>query len=167
MKQTLPRVSIAAAVLLVAIAVGGERSVFAQSSTEPVWGLYASYIGGPPLFEDPCNITYTVAWIKNPTIAANVAAGTMVAIAQGVTWRAAQSLLHKYGRYFDDQPDDIVKIGPCNSKLEKALKDLDVGDFALGRDRGRFMPKPPPPQHLQRNCERNPRTGQTVCDSWR
>ena len=36
-----------------------------------------------------------------------------------------QSLLHKYGRYFDDKPDDIVKIGPCDtSALEKALKEL-------------------------------------------
>ena len=164
MKQTLSRMSIAPAVLLVAIVVGGERPALAQSSTEPVWGLYASYIGGPPLFEDPCNITYTVAWIKNPTIAANVAAGTMVAIAQGVTWSAAQSLLHKYGRYFDDKPDDIVKIAPCNSKLEKILKDLDLGDFTLDRDHGRFMQKAPPPEHLQRNCVRNPRTGQTLCD---
>jgi hypothetical protein len=163
-EKKLPRMSIAAAALLVAGAVGRERAALAQSPTAPVWGLYASYVGGPPLFEDPCNITYTVAWIKNATIAANVAAGTMVAITEGVTWSVAQSQLRKHSQYFDDKPDDIVKIGPCNSNLEKILKDIDLGDFTLGRDHGRFMQKASPPEHLQRNCERNPRTGQTVCD---
>lgn len=109
---------------LMAITCLPVRIVAAQSSTDPVWGLYASYTGVPPMFSDPCNITYTVAPIMDPRIGANVAAGTMVPIVQGVPRAAAQARLKLHGRYFDDKPDDIVKLGPCESKLEDLLKEI-------------------------------------------
>ncbi len=99
---------------LAGLLLGGGR-LPGQSAAAPVWGLYASYVGSPPLWADPCNITYTIAVMDNPQIVANVASGLMIAILEGVPRGVAQNGLKAHGRYFDDRPDGIVKLKPCGS----------------------------------------------------
>jgi hypothetical protein len=85
----------------------------AQGAAEPVWGLYASYAGVPPLWSDPCGVTYTISTVDNPVTAANVRMGLMVPIVQGVPRSVAQRRFEAHGRYFNDQPDGIVKLRSC------------------------------------------------------
>ena len=66
-----------------------------------------------PLFSDPCWITYTIALTDDPRIVPNVESGLMVPIMEDVPRAAAQAGLRTFGRYFDDEPDGIVKLTSC------------------------------------------------------
>ena len=101
----------------------------AQNPADPVWGLYASGVGtiisAPDI--DPCDITYTVAWVENRKINYNLGIGTVVTIYSDVTWNEAQAGLKRHGKYFDDEPDGIVKLAPCFSEDEEDI-DLNGGN---------------------------------------
>ncbi|MFQ5570614.1 MAG: hypothetical protein ACE5G0_13105 [Rhodothermales bacterium] len=95
--------------------MGWSAPASAQSPSDPVWGLYASGVGNlitaPAI--DPCDITYTIAWTGNTRIANNLAMGTMVTIYSEITWMEAQAGMKLHGKYFDDEPDGIVKLSSC------------------------------------------------------
>lgn len=89
-------------------------SVYAQDPNASTWGLYASGVGEtlkPGM--DPCWITYTVALTTNVRIQENVDNGLMGVIATGINWFEATQLQRQFGRYFDDEPDGIFKLSPC------------------------------------------------------
>jgi len=102
------------------------RALSAQSSDEATWGLYASYVGGPPLWGDPCNVTYTVAPMDSPRIVEAVTSGLMIPIMEGVPRSEAQKGMKKHGRYFDDVPDGIAKKRPCDPSTRASDKNAEV-----------------------------------------
>ena len=84
------------------------------SPYDPVWGVYASGVGQrlrPGM--DPCWITYTVGLIADPRIQNNVAQGNMGVIMSGINWFQATEAQRRFSRYFEDQPDGIFKLTPC------------------------------------------------------
>lgn len=89
----------------------------AQHQKDPVWGLYASMQLPSTSWSsvNPCDIVYTVAWVSGSRTASNVAAGTMRPIPPfvGVPWNVAQAGLRRFGKYFDDNPDMVVKFSSC------------------------------------------------------
>jgi len=100
-------------VLLVSLSV----SAYARNPGDPIWGVYASGIGeviNPSI--DPCNITYKVAAMDNKRILKNIAVGTMVPIAEGLTWSEAGVVSRWSGQYFEDQPDGVFKTRPCRAE---------------------------------------------------
>ncbi len=89
-------------------------SLQAQNPDAAIWGLYASGVGEKlKVGMDPCWITYTVALTSDPNIVANLEYGTMGAIVTGVNWYEATAQQRRFGRYFDDEPDGIFKLRPC------------------------------------------------------
>lgn len=89
-------------------------TAFSQDPSSPSWAVYASGVGqklSPGM--DPCWVTYTVAFPSDPKIAANVAAGTMGLISSGLNWYEATRLQRRFSRYFDDEPDGVFKLSPC------------------------------------------------------
>lgn len=90
------------------------NSVNAQDPNAPIWGVYASGVGEklkPGM--DPCQITYTIATMGDPNIVTNLSYGTMGAVGTSLTKLEASMLMKKFGRYFDDEPDGVYKLTPC------------------------------------------------------
>ncbi|MGI9550123.1 MAG: hypothetical protein ACR2MT_02895 [Aurantibacter sp.] len=102
-------------ILLLAVGLALTLSTtFAQDPSAPVWGVYASGLGEPlKVGMDPCQVTYTVAFMSDPNIVANLGYGTMGAVGTSLTWNEASALRRTYGRYFDDEPDGTYKLTPC------------------------------------------------------
>jgi hypothetical protein len=94
--------------------------LLAQGTSDPIWGLYASYVGSPPLWADPCNITYTISPIDSAIVIKNVELKLMIPIMEGVPRSEAQKGMKMYGKYFDDLPDGIVKMTSCSSATPPA-----------------------------------------------
>lgn len=106
--------------------------MIAQNPTDPIWGLYTSGVGErlkPGM--DPCWITYTVGLISDPKIQINVRDGLMGVILNGVNWYEATEGQRRFSRYFDDRPDGIYKLTPC----EVALPNLNGSWVSPGRGR--------------------------------
>lgn len=100
--------------LVLTFIIGVFSSCFAQSPADPVWGVYASGVGErlkPGM--DPCWVTYTVGLTSDPKIQINVAQGSMGALLINVNWYEASAAKRSYSRYFDDKPDGIYKLTPC------------------------------------------------------
>lgn len=87
---------------------------YSQNPNDPVWGLYASGVGERlKSGMDPCWITYTVGLTSNPKIQINVEKGLMGALLVYVNRFEASAAKRIYSRYFDDKPDGIYKLTPC------------------------------------------------------
>ncbi len=90
------------------------QNMNAQDPASPIWGVYASGVGEPlKSGMDPCQVTYTVALMTDPNIVANLGYGTMGSVGTGLTYSEASNLLRTFGRYFEDEPDGIYKLTPC------------------------------------------------------
>lgn len=88
--------------------------IFSNSPYEKIWGVYASGVGErlrPGM--DPCWVTYTVGLVSDTKIQSNVEKGLMGALLTNVNWFEASAAQRSYSRYFDDKPDGIYKLTPC------------------------------------------------------
>ena len=103
--------------ILTTIAICLNNGLIAQPSPlDPVWGVYASGVGErlrPGM--NPCWITYTVGLVDDPRIQNNVASGNMGVIMLGINWYQATEAQRRFSRYFNDQPDGIFKLTPCET----------------------------------------------------
>lgn len=100
--------------LLVVFTFASIECLKAQDPNAPVWGVYASGVGEklkPGM--DPCQVTYTIASMSDPNIVANLAYGTSGDVGSSLTWSEASALRRSFGRYFEDRPDGIYKLTPC------------------------------------------------------
>ena len=99
------------------VVLGLANAASAQNQRDPVWGLYASMQLPSTTWStvDPCDIVYTVAWVAGSRTTSNVAAGTMRPIPPfvGVPRDVARVGLRRFGKYFDDNPDMVVKFTSC------------------------------------------------------
>jgi hypothetical protein len=117
---------------LITLVVGLNNDVVAQDPSAPVWGLYASGVGErlrPGM--DPCWITYTVGLVSDPQIQINLVNGLMGVILTGISWYDATAAQRLYSRYFEDRPDGIYKLTPC----EVSLPNVTGSWFSPGRGR--------------------------------
>jgi hypothetical protein len=81
---------------------------------DTIWGVYASGVGERlRVGMDPCWITYTVGLMADQRILINLQNGSMGTIVQGINWYQATEAQRRFSRYFEDQPDGIYKLTPC------------------------------------------------------